>query len=180
MKNLLLFFSVVLFSFIGGSGRYMTSNGNVSFDSDAELEVIKANSEALTAIIDADKNEFAFKLAIKSFKNFPANLMKDHFNENYMESDKYPYSMFSGKIEGNVDYSKNGTYSVKAVGKLLIHGVTVDRTLPAQIEVKGKELILTSNFLVPLEDHKIKIPEMVNKKIATEIKVKVEATLQKM
>src|SRR5688572_8583019 len=102
---------------------YSTSKGTISFRSEAPLEIIRARSEDMGGRIDASKRTFAFQVAVRSFEGFNSGLQQIHFNENYLESDKYPEASFSGKIIEPVDFTKPGKTSVRAKGILRIHGV---------------------------------------------------------
>ena len=99
--------------------------------------------------------------------------MEEHFNENYMESDKFKTAIFKGKIEGDVDYTKDGEYPVEAKGSLNIHGVEKERTINAVINVANGKITVASEFEIELKDHKIKIPKLVVKNIAETVKVTV-------
>ena len=104
--------------------------------------------------------------------------MQEHFNENYMESEKYPFSTFKGKITDNVDLSKDGTYNVNIEGMLDVHGVSKSYQTKAVIVV-AKGLITTkSTFKVKIEDHKIKVPSLVFKNIAEFVEVRIAAVYQ--
>jgi polyisoprenoid-binding protein YceI len=97
--------------------------------------------------------------------------MQQHFNENYMESEKYPYAIFKGRIIEELDLSKPGVYSVNASGTLTIHGVDQDRKLSGKLTVGENSLVLETSFDVMLIDHKIEVPKLVFKKIAEKIEV---------
>jgi hypothetical protein len=148
--------------------------GRIGFRSDAPQEVIKASSEALTGIIDPSRNTFLFKVPVSSFNGFNSALQKVHFNENYMESIKFPEAVFSGKIVETIDYAVDGTYEVRAKGKLKVHGIEFDRIIKAQLSVKKDKVKITSAFSVLLSDHNIPIPKVVNEKLANEILVTME------
>ena len=98
--------------------------------------------------------------------------MQEHFNENYMESEKYPMGTFKGKIMEVIDYTKNGTYDVTAKGQLTLHGVTLPRDLKGKLTVENQKISLISSFEVKLVDYKIDIPKIVFAKIAEVISVK--------
>lgn len=149
----------------------------ISFFSSAVLEDIKANSNRASSALNIKTNEIAFKIAIKSFE-FKKKLMQEHFNENYMESDKYPYATFVGKITNAVDLKRVGKYQVMVTGNLEIHGVKKSYTTRVNIDVKRDRIIAQSTFNVKLADHKIKIPRVVIKNIAEEVEVKVASTYQ--
>ncbi len=146
----------------------------VSFFSETPLENIDAKSNTSNSIINFATDSIIVKIPIKSFE-FKNSLMGEHFNENYMESEKYPYAIFRGKIDTKVDITKNSNYKVKALGRATIHGVTNPCTLDGTITMKDGELILTSAMEVTLVDYKIEIPSLVKDKIAKVIKVKVDA-----
>ena len=116
---------------------------------------------------------------IRNFE-FEQEKMKEHFNENYMESDKYPMSTFTGKINEEIDYNKDTTYNVTASGKLKIHGVTKERTVDGTVTIEDGKIKLYSDFMVTLEDHKVKIPSLMFQKIAEEVKVTLKADLKKV
>ena len=152
--------------------------GNIYFKSDAPLELIEARSSELKGLVDFSKNTFAFSVPIVSFKGFNSSLQREHFNENYMESEKYPRASFSGRIIEDVDLSNDGEHVIRAKGKLLIHGVEQERIIRATISVKEKAVTITSNFTVLLQDHNIAIPKVVQQKIAEEIFVEINASGQ--
>jgi polyisoprenoid-binding protein YceI len=151
----------------------------VEFRSDAPLEIIEAKSKSLKGVIDIDKRTFAFSIPIRSFEGFNNPLQKEHFNENYLESSTYPNATFTGKIIETIDFSKEGTYSVRAKGKFTIHGVAQERILKSRVIVKGDSFTLQSYFTVILEEHDISVPKIVYQKIAEEIQVQVKAIFEK-
>ncbi|HND88454.1 MAG TPA: YceI family protein, partial [Saprospiraceae bacterium] len=148
------------------------------FKSDAMLEVIQAQSKKLRGVIDPANNGFAWSVEVNSFEGFNGPLQREHFNENYLESVKYPRATFTGKIIEKVDFQQDGTYTVRAKGQLSVHGVEQERIIKSTLELKGRRLIIRSSFSVPLSDHSISIPKIVHQKIAEEIQVSVEAELQ--
>jgi YceI-like domain len=150
---------------------YATQSGETSFFSETPVENISAVNKNVGAIINTSTNEVAISMKMSGF-NFPNKLMQEHFNENYMESEKYPVGTFKGKIIEPIDYTKNGTYDVTAKGQLTIHGVTIPRDLKGKITVENQKISLISNFEVKLIDHKIDIPKIVFAKIAEVISVK--------
>ncbi len=156
---------------------YETTEGHISFKSDAPLEVITASSSKLDGVIDNKSLAFAFKVQILTFNGFNNGLQRQHFYENYMETSKYPEASFSGKIIELIDLSVPGTYEVRAKGQLNIHGRIKERILKVELISDGKEIKANSQFMVPLTDHQIEVPKIVNQKIAQEIAVTVRATL---
>lgn len=156
---------------------YKVSSGSISFRSDAPLELIKAQSSELKGAVVTERKQFAFIIAVKTFKGFNSPLQQEHFHENYLESNKYPTASFEGKIIEDIDFSKDGTYEVRSKGNLSIHGVTQERIIKCELTVKNKNISVKSSFTVLLADHNIPIPKVVHEKLASEIKVEVKADL---
>lgn len=157
---------------------YQTVNGTISFRSEAPLELIKATSDQLIGAIDVDKKNFTFKIFMRSFQGFNSPLQKEHFNELYVESDRFPEASFKGKIIEDQDLTVDGTYELRAKGILTIHGVSQERIIKSDVTVSNKTIKLKSSFSVLLSDHNIPIPKVVYQKLANEIKVDVNATLE--
>ena len=157
---------------------YQTVNGAIDFRSEAPLELINASSDQLIGAIDIDKKNFTFKILMRSFQGFNSPLQKEHFNENYVESDKFPDASFKGKIIEDQDLTVNGTYELRAKGVLTIHGVSQERIIKSYVTVNNNIITLKSSFSVLLSDHNIPIPKVVYQKLANEIKVDVNATLE--
>ena len=111
-----------------------------------------------------------FVIPVVSFK-FEKPLMEEHFNENYLETEKFPTAKFSGTINEELDYTKNGTYDASVTGKLTIHGVEQERSINGTITVKDSQLIFEGKFQIKLEDHDIDIPSIVVKNIAEVVDV---------
>jgi hypothetical protein len=160
-----------------GQSKFSVGKGQIDFVSRAELELIRAYSTNIRGIIDFSTNQFAFSVDIKTFQGFNSPLQREHFMENYMEIEKYPRADFSGKIIEPVDYQTDGVYEVRAKGDLNIHGQKQIRIIKARITVKNGMVNIDSDFVVPLADHNISIPKIVNQKIATEIEVSFKASL---
>jgi hypothetical protein len=156
---------------------YMLQNAQVSFFSDAPLEDITAVCQGVVGALDLSGRSFLFRVPIKQFQ-FPNSLMQEHFNENYLESEKYPNGTFKGKIEGAFDLKKDGEYPVTAVGELNIHGVAQNRSLPATLVVKNGQPSLQAKFTIKLADHKIDIPKVVFQKIAEQVEVTITSELK--
>ncbi|HMT27944.1 MAG TPA: YceI family protein [Bacteroidia bacterium] len=156
---------------------FKTNSGKITFKSDAPLETIYAESTDLRGIIDTSKNTFAFSVAIISFTGFNGPLQKEHFNENYMESDLYPVATFTGKIIEEIDYSAKGIYEVRAKGVLNIHGVKQERIIKGKVEVNKDQIVIKSEFIITMADHDIRIPKIVYQKIAPDIDVTINASL---
>lgn len=160
-----------------GQKKYSISNSRMSFTSNAELELITAASSKVQGLIDPSNNQFAFTVEVKSFQGFNSALQREHFNEKYMESEKYPRARFAGKIIEPVDLTIDGSYDVRAKGDLEIHGQKQTRILKSKLIVSNGVITLETRFFVPLADHNISIPTIVSQKIATEIEVEFSATM---
>lgn len=169
MKQLLftLFFAAGITSAI--SQKYTVEKGEVSFYSHAAIEDIKADNKKVSSIYNTSTGDIVFSIPINQFQ-FEKSLMQEHFNEKYMESDKFPKSTFQGKIS-DFDPKAKGAQQLKAKGKLTIHGVTNDVEIPGTLEKQGDKLVLKSKFVVKLADYKITIPQLLWQNIAEQVEV---------
>lgn len=158
---------------------FRIEEGSISFESNAPLEVIKARSGELRGLINPEKRTFAFSIPMSSFQGFNSPLQREHFNENYLESSKYPNATFSGKIIEDIQFDQQGTYSIRAKGVLSIHGIEQERIIKSRLTIKETVLEVQSDFTVLLEEHNISIPKIVYQKIAEEIQVQIQATFSK-
>lgn len=158
---------------------YLTENARVSFTSDAPLELIKAGSDKLQGAVDVEKQTFIFILNNATFEGFNSPLQQEHFHENYMESGKFPRTTFSGKIIEPLIVQNGTEQMVRAKGILDLHGVKQERIIKAKIIYNDNLMIINCLFTVLLDDHHLRIPKVVSKKIAPEINVLIEATLNK-
>lgn len=172
-----LLFQILYLHASGQENIFTTTSGTISFKSDAPLEVITAASRKMEGVIDARALTFAFSVSIRTFEGFNNGLQRQHFYENYMETDKYPNATFSGKIIEDVDLTKPGTYQVRAKGILTVHGRAKERIIKTELVSSGTEIKASTTFSVPLTDHQIEVPRIVYQKIAQEIDVTVKATL---
>jgi hypothetical protein len=159
-------------------GLYACKNAKISLYSSAPIEDISATSSSGTSVYNAATGDLVFSVNITSFQ-FPKSLMQEHFNSDYMESDKYPKATFKGKIQEHIDVTKNGSYPVTAVGELDVHNVKQTRTIPGKITVDNGVVTMTSEFMVKCADHHIEIPKIVFHNIAESIKMNVSATYSK-
>ena len=151
--------------------KIVSIKSKVTFFSDAVLEDITASTTKTNGIIDLKKSEFAFSLPIKEFE-FEKSLMKEHFNEKYMESEKFPKATFLGTIRNfNPDAVAQ---DVVAVGKLTVHGVTKEVEIPATMKKSDASYQVNAKFTVRLEDHNIKIPQLLFQNIAESVEVTVD------
>jgi len=181
MNRIIIMILLLEVSFICSSQTkskiYTCNNGQVDFLSEAPLEIIKASSLNLTGAINISDRSFSFLIPTKTFNGFNSSLQKTHFNEDYMETETYPNSTFKGKIIEEVDLSVEGTYRIRAKGKIYIHGVENDRIVRCDLEVADNKIDAKAIFTVFLADHNISIPSILNQKIAEEIKVVISFTL---
>jgi polyisoprenoid-binding protein YceI len=152
--------------------KYTVEKANVSFFSHATIEDIKAENKKTSSIFNSANGEVVFSIPINGFE-FEKSLMQEHFNEKYMESDKYPKSIFQGKISG-FDSNASGPQQLTATGKLTIHGVTRDVEIPGTIEKQDNKLVMKSKFIVKLVDYKITIPQLLWQNIAEQVEVTVD------
>ena len=157
-----------------GAQKYMTRNGYIGFFSKTTMEDIKADNNQAASVLDTSTGGIVFQVLIKSF-HFDKALMEEHFNENYLESEKFPKSTFNGKVVNlsEIDFSKNGTYNVTVEGDLTIHGVTNKISVSGTLEVKSGVITANSRFDLVLEDYKIQIPGIVRNNIAKSVEVTV-------
>lgn len=161
--------------------KFFTRDARVQFNSDTPLEKIEAVNKSGTAIIDTKTGKMEWKVLIKNFI-FEKALMQEHFNENYMESSKFPNATFKGELSdlNSVNFGKDGTYKVKAKGTMEIHGVKKEIEVPGSLTIGGGGVTIKSDFVLACADYNIQIPGVVRDKIAKEIKVAVNAVLNPM
>ena len=160
--------------------KYFTKSGSINFVSKGAIETIQANHRSVTCVLDSKTGALQFAVLMKGFE-FKKALMQEHFNENYMESDKLPRADYKGSVAdiASVNFDKDGTYKVSTKGKLTIHGVARDVTVPATITVKGGKAEVSAKFIVKPKDYNIAIPSIVEDKIAKEVEVNVNSILEK-
>jgi len=175
MKKLI--FLILISSTIHASAqnRFFTKEGHISFFSEAPLENIEAHNQQVNSIVDFSKNEVVITLLMKSFR-FEKSLMEEHFNENYLESAKYPKALFFGtfKSELLIDPNKNGVYPVSIDGKLTLHGVTQPIMASGSFEVKNGIITAKTKFQISIKEYNIEVPKLVMKNIAEIVDVVVE------
>ena len=177
-----LFTLIALFTLTGAvkaQDRFFTKTGKVEFFSKAPLEDIEAKNKTVMAVLDTKTGAMQFSVQMKSFE-FEKALMQEHFNENYVESNKYPKADFKGNVVNNsaVNYTKDGIYNVTVKGKLTMHGVTKDVQAPGTIKVAGGKIDAASTFNILLSDYKISIPSVVKDKVSNTIKISVDTKLE--
>ncbi len=174
MKRLTALIFLISFALAVNAQKYITKNGYIGFFSHTQMEDIKGDNNQVAGILDTSTGEMVFQILIKSF-HFDRALLEEHFNENYMESDKFPKSSFKGKITNlsEVNFSKNGIYDVTVEGDLTIHDATNKISTKGKIEVVTGGINATSKFNIAPEDYKIAIPGVVEEKINKNMEVTV-------
>ncbi len=154
---------------------FVTKNAELTLFSEAPMENIEAVSRNAYGVVNINSGEIQFGVSIRSFQ-FRKSLMREHFNENYMESDKYPVAKFKGKLNMPLEISRDGEYQVTATGDLEVHGVTKRRSVSGTVKVVNGKLEIYSVFDVKCQDHNIKIPALVFKNIAETIRITFKGT----
>lgn len=160
--------------------KFFSKTGKISFSSDAKMEKIEANNSSASTVIDLGSGNLEWAVLIQGFQ-FEKALMKEHFNENYMESAKYPKAVFKGKIDNlsSINLSKAGTYDVTVSGQLEIHGVSQPVTTKGTVTVKNGLLTsATSKMTVALADYGIEIPKLVGDNISKTVDIAIQADYQ--
>jgi hypothetical protein len=182
MKKLTTILAIILLTTtLANAQKYMTKGGTIKFSSETPMEKIEAVNRQANSALDFKTGDFVFKVLIRGFE-FEKALMQEHFNENYMESEKFPNSTFSGKITNikDVNLGKDGVYKVVIEGDLAMHGVTNKVKVNGTLEVKAGTVTGKSTFNVLPADYNITIPKAVIKNIAESIQIDVQVSLDKL
>ena len=176
MKKITLLIVIAFFGINIQAQKIFTKTANITFHSDAPLEKIEATNSKATTVIDTESGAMQWAVLIKAFK-FEKSLMEEHFNENYMESSKYPKGTFTGKIDNldEIKFTENGDYSANVSGKLTIHGESKEVSTVASLKVVDGKINGTCEFEILLEDYKIEIPSVVADNISKTVLIKVNA-----
>jgi hypothetical protein len=143
---------------------------SIKFFSETKMENIDAENKVTKPVFNAKDGHFIVQAQQTAFV-FKSAFMQEHYNENYVESEKYPYAKFDGLVVEKIDYTKDGTYNVSIAGKLSMHGVELPRTITGTIVIKGGVITMDSKFDVKVADYKIKVPSLYVEKIAENIQV---------
>jgi len=182
MKKITTILAIILLTAsMANAQKYMTKSGTIKFYSETPMEKIEATNRQANSALDFSNGNFVFKVLIRGFE-FEKALMQEHFNENYMESEKFPNSTFNGKITNikDVNLGKDGVYKVVVEGDLAMHGVTNKAKVNGTLEVKGGKVVGKAVFNVSPKDYNINIPKAVINNIAEAIQVDVNVTLDKL
>lgn len=183
MKSLML----TLLALVLGTGllsaqtRYMTRTGTITFYSHTPMEDIEATNNQVSSVLDISSGDMVFAVLMKAFQ-FEKALMQEHFNEKYVESDKFPKAQFKGAITNldAIDFSKPGTYPAQVAGKLTIHGVTRDVETTGTIVVTESGVQAQAKFPVAVADYDISVPAVVRDNIAKELDITVAMNYEAM
>lgn len=172
MNRIIILLTFIFLSFSASAQKYITKNGYIGFFSHTPVEDIKADNNQVASVLDTSTGDIVFQVLIKSFK-FKKALMETHFNENYLESEKYPKATFTGKITNpsSIDFSKKGSYDVTVEGDLTIHGISKKLAVKGSIEVVDGGINATSEFPLVPEDYNVTIPAVVRNNISKTIDV---------
>lgn len=159
--------------------KFFTKNGKISFVSKGNIETIAAKHKGITCVLDSKSGAIQYAVLMKGFE-FTKALMQEHFNENYVESDKYPKGEFKGQVTNNseVKYDQDGVYPAKVKGTLTIHGVSKEIEVPGNIKISGGKPQLNATFTILLSDYHIKIPSMVKENISNTVAITVDCALE--
>jgi polyisoprenoid-binding protein YceI len=159
--------------------KYFTKSGSIQFVSKGAIETIQASHRSVTCVLDSKTGAVQFAVLMKGFE-FKKALMQEHFNENYVESDKYPKAEFRGQIvnNGDITYTKDGVYNAHIKGKLTLHGETKDVEADGKITVKGGKLLANSDFTILMSDYNISIPKLVKENMSNSVTISVNCTLE--
>lgn len=176
MKNLIVSTLILCIVQIGFGQKYWTQTGHIEFFSEAPMENIEADNNQVSGIIDSESGEMAFSLLMKAFM-FEKALMQEHFNEKYVQTEKYPKAQFKGKITNlaDVDFSTPGEYEAIVDGELTMHGETNPVSSKGTIVVNANNTIdANAEFMLNIKAYKIQIPAVVKDNIAEDVKITVE------
>ena len=172
MKYFIFSFFLLIFQAAFSQDTYVCKNGYAHFFSEAPMEDIEATSHLAVSVIDVEAKRIYSKVPIRSFQ-FEKKLMQEHFNENYMESERFPYGILDATFSEEIDFEKDGEHSISLNGELELHGIKKQRTIPGKIKIENGKLSGSAAFQVALKEHGIKIPKLVIKNIAETVKVTV-------
>ena len=178
-NSLLLIIIFSLFNFSLEAQKMTIKSSSISFFSDGLLEDITAVNTASQAILNLVDGAFVLRIPITSFE-FPNQLMQEHFNENYLESDKFPVATFKGKLSRTFEMGRITNTTFEAQGELMIHGIAQERIILIDISDEKKGIKVQGKFDIALEDHDIDIPSLLFQKIAEIIAVDIEIHLAEL
>ncbi|MEP7262904.1 MAG: YceI family protein [Bacteroidota bacterium] len=182
MKNIVVVVCLLLAAAtVNAQDKFFTRSGKVTFFSKSDMENIEAVNTKGTSVLDTKTGQLEFAVLLKAFE-FEKELMMEHFNENYVESDKYPKSTFKGTVDdiSAVNFQKDGVYPIKLKGQFTLHGVTKEVLTDGTIEVKGGKPTGKASFTILLADYNIVVPNVVKDNISKSVKIDIIAAYEKM
>ncbi len=179
MKKIALFVFILLMANTSFAQRYLSKTGSVSFYSDAPLEKIEAQNHQVNCALDTQSGFFVVKILMRSFI-FEKALMQEHFNEDYVESDKFPNAFFKGEIINlkDINFSKSGTYPAVIEGQMTIHGVTMPVKTEGTFTISKNGILAQAKFPLKIKDYGISIPDIVAGKIAENMEITTDIKLK--
>lgn len=182
MSKMRIIYSMVvlllLANFTSEAQKYLERSGRASFFSEAPVENIKAVNDQVLAILNSENGEVAVSMLMKGFQ-FKKALMQEHFNDSYVESDKFPKANFKGKIKNFSPELLKSNGKLIVNGEITIHGVTKSLTTEVTLERIDSELDINGRFPVTLADFDIDIPKVVVNNIAEVIEITFDLKLKK-
>ncbi len=178
MKWILILAGLTLAKESFTQSRYFTKTGRISFFSDAPMEKIEAVNRSVSAVLDTKTGQLQFLVLLKGFE-FRKALMQEHFNENYVESDKYPKAQFKGVIQNNeqINYTKSGNYEAIVKGILTLHGREKEIETKGTIIVQPGQLRAEAVFWIMLGDYQVSIPSLVKDKVSEKVQITISCLL---
>jgi len=182
LKKIIIIACIGIFSVSASAqGKFFTKTGKIVLFSSAPIENISAANKSVVSLLDSKTGDLQFAALMKGFE-FSKALMQEHFNSEYVESDKFPKAEFKGQITNNatINYNGGGSYEVNVKGKLSIHGQTKDIEVTGTVIAKGGIVTLHSSFDILLADFKVSIPRLYTDNISKTIKITVDAVLNPM
>lgn len=180
MKTKLFFAFLFIISIYGFSqSKKITKTGDLRFEASVpSFEEVKAQNKTVTVILNSETGEIAALALMKGFR-FKIALMEDHFNENYIESNKYPKATFKGKVFGfNMSILSEASREFSIKGILELHGKSKEITIPAKIKKTSDGVELISDFTVNSDDFDIQIPKMVSNKVSKKVNISLDCLLK--
>ncbi len=159
-------------------GKFMTRSGHISFFSASIMEDIEARNDKVAAVFDVATGQIAFSVPVHEFQ-FKRTLMQEHFNENYMESEKYPKATFTGQLLNAAQVHKQlptASQNVEAEGSMTLHGITRKVIVTGTLQLRDGQLVVFAYFNIAPADYSIDIPLLVREHIAKSVSVRVNLT----
>jgi polyisoprenoid-binding protein YceI len=178
MKRLSVFV-IALFVFLAkGQGQiYMADSCHISFFSATSMEDIEAINSISKPVMSTATGDIQISVSNQDFI-FKSRLMQEHYNEDYMETDKYPHTIFKGKVNEKVDYTKDGVNQVTVTGTMNMHGVVNTITIPGTITIQTGIIFLAAKFNIKMVDYNIKIPSVLGSNLSDHVAVTLAATMK--